>query len=78
MNERIQKLLKVAIEDIPRGYNPGTGYYVPGEFFEKFAELIVEECARIVINNGIATATHDQMVRQDCVNEIKQHFGVEL
>jgi hypothetical protein len=44
---------------------------------EKFAELIVNECARIVTNNGIATATHDQMVRQDCVNEIKLHFGVE-
>ena len=44
---------------------------------EKFAELIVRECTRIVINNGIATATHDQMVRQDCVNEIKEHFGVE-
>ena len=78
MNELIKKLAAQA------GLELGTvlkDYVTPVKSItveqRKFAELIVRECARIVTNNGIATATHDQMVRQDCVNEIKLHFGVE-
>ena len=67
MNQRILELARQVWPD------PNTSHVN----HEKFAELIVRECTRIVINNGIATATHDQMVRQDCVNDIKQHFGVE-
>ena len=67
MNQRILELARQVWPD------PNTSHVN----HEKFAELIVRECARIVINNGIATAIHDQMVRQDCVNDIKQHFGVE-
>mgnify|MGYP003539165159 CR=1 FL=1 len=70
MNERIKELMvKAGIYECDD--------FEPHPTFEKFAELIVAECAKIVINNGIATATHDQMVRQDCVNDIKEHFGVE-
>ena len=69
MNERIQQLAEQA------GWDNHHSKF--DTRIEKFAQLIVRECTRIVINNGIATATHDQMVRQDCVNEIKEHFGVE-
>ncbi len=39
MNERIEKLMLEATKDMPQGY------YVPPNFFEKFAEMIVRECA---------------------------------
>jgi hypothetical protein len=76
MNERIKELERRATSHMS-GRPPYDGLTFDVFDKEKFAELIVAECTRIVINNGVATATHDQMVRQDCVNEIKQHFGVE-
>lgn len=78
MNERIQKLLKVAIEDIPRGYNPGTGYYVPGEFFEKFAELIVRECCDWIDGSPSTDAGQLLLTKSFIIANIKGHFGVEL
>jgi adenosylmethionine-8-amino-7-oxononanoate aminotransferase len=77
MNLRIQELKKQAMVEVRShgAFGEVECYKTLDE--DKFAELIVRECARIVINNGIATATHDQMVRQDCVNDIKEHFGVE-
>ena len=42
MNEQITKLADKAIEDMPRAWN------IPDEFCEKFAQLIVKECASIV------------------------------
>lgn len=80
MNERILELAEQAGYDIGPFYTGEDNYQIPhykDNKLEKFAELLVRECARIVINNGIATAIHDQMVRQDCVNDIKRHFGVE-
>lgn len=38
MNERIHELMMEATKDMPQGY------YVPGEYFQKFAELIVRNC----------------------------------
>ena len=39
MNERIRELADKAIEDMPGAWN------IPDEFCEKFAELIMQECA---------------------------------
>jgi hypothetical protein len=55
-------------------------YYVPGEYFEKFAELIVRECLDVMsvtaekerctyMGDDVPTFVHQ-------IN-IKQHFGVE-
>ena len=41
MNERIEQMMLKATKDMPQGY------YVPGEYFQKFAELIVRECIDI-------------------------------
>lgn len=74
MNERILELAEQA------GIHP-TNFESDADIKEplkKFAELIVKECARIIVNNGIATAQHDQLVRQDCAKEIGDNFGVEL
>ena len=64
MNERIHKLMMDATKDMPQGY------YVPGEYFEKFAELIVSECAGLV----------DHVIMEDGTRRsdfIRKHFGVE-
>jgi predicted flavoprotein YhiN len=66
MNERIEKLISKAIKAIP----DHVDFDLPKEFTEKFAELIVRECARIVNEN-------------DCEGSIVgdgmlfEHFGVE-
>jgi hypothetical protein len=78
MNEKIKALAKQA------GWNPARPPY--GKFsqydefdHEKFAELIVRECANhcdLLLDHKISSewsrGTHD------CSRAIKQHFGVEL
>lgn len=77
MNERIEQMMLEATKDMPQGY------YVPGEYFQKFAELIVKECADTckdnLVNDEEARAfglTYNDAVG-DCVIQIRQHFGVE-
>ena len=41
MNERFEQMMLEATKDMPQGY------YVPGEYFQKFAELIVQECVSL-------------------------------
>ena len=77
MNERIRELAMNAWEYVLNNDAPDGVHFKRDWYDEKFAELIVKDCTRIVTNNGIATAEHDQMVRQDCVNEINEHFGVK-
>ena len=60
MNERIENLMLEATKDMPQGY------YVPGEYFQKFAELIVRECAELVEYNSKWAG-----------RDIREHFGVE-
>ena len=60
MNERIQELAEQAWN--ATAVSPDFGH--PVSFAEKFAELIVRECAWIVDNEGTS-------------EEIFEHFGVE-
>ena len=72
MNERIEKMMLEATKDIPQGY------YVPPQYFEKFAELIVRECAAVA-----GKFVHDNKYKEGGISEfwlkdgIKEHFGVE-
>jgi len=65
MNERIKELAEQAnlkLDDLP------DDTFIP---LEKFAELIVRECAEIVQNQGA-------FLRFDVLaNKIKTHFGVK-
>ena len=63
MNERITKLEDQCWED-----NPNTGPVVFNR--EKFAELLIKECASIVDNYG-RWILYDKLAVK-----IKQHFGV--
>ena len=69
MNERIRELAEQASHQSPDGY-PVTIPYSK-DFAEKFAELIVKECANIA-NSGIDPAESHLIG-----NDILEHFGVE-
>jgi len=64
MNEKITELMMKATKDMPETY------YWPGQYVEKFAELIVKECAGLV----------DHVIMEDGTRRsdfIRKHFGVE-
>jgi len=46
-------------------------------FLEKFAELIVQECAGICQDVDGEDNIDARSGRQDCAVEIREHFGVE-
>ena len=66
MKNQIQKLADQAKKSVPHGLTPDKWIEV---YNEKFAELIVRECAVIV---GSMEEPH-----QDIAKLVKQHFGVE-
>ena len=69
MNERIQELAEQAFDKA----NNGTisDIKIPKEFIEKFAELIVRECAKQVDNYW------DEFENGYADKKILEHFGVE-
>ena len=70
MNQRIQELIKQADEKFSCEYN--GDYTVFSK--EKFAELIVKECAELNFRElGLSGSESFDVGRM-----IKQHFGVEL
>jgi hypothetical protein len=71
MNERIQELLIEAHKQTDGGiYNGHLSVWT-----EKFAELIVRECAQICRNQPNVYALKAD--RDNCAIAIEQHFGVE-
>jgi tRNA A37 threonylcarbamoyladenosine dehydratase len=73
MNERIKELAEQATDTV-ENVNPDTGITHHREFFdkEKFAQLIVQECASMVDLYG-RWVLYDKLAVK-----IKKHFGVEL
>jgi hypothetical protein len=79
MNERIKELKHQASlwcdKNIPEQYSEETNGY--GRAWEdKFAELLVQECAYIVENSPWQLRRGYKAIDQ--ANLVKQHFGVEL
>ena len=78
MNERIEQLIGQCIDQ---------RWTVTGPMFcrEKFAELIVRECMKVVINGKYSATecernTHriaHNNARDEASSDIKKHFGVE-
>jgi hypothetical protein len=87
MNERIVALAVKA--GVTFDWDPGTDgpevYFDRQEDFEKFAELLVRECAELIDNKVTITAaqTYDEVfvakydTKELCAQQIKEHFGVE-
>jgi len=72
MNERIKELLYKAGGEYG-GEHPTTGQtviYTDGVDCEKFAELIVRECAGVNYNSAFKDG-------EFCAREVLEHFGVE-
>ena len=72
MNERIEKLNRLALGEVLNGQDPDNDIdkmYIPAQFTKKFAELIVKECADFV-DNAISDGGIDG-------RSLKEHFGVE-
>ena len=85
MNERIKRLALDAGIGFTLWDDSGREMidnYTPEEYLEKFAELIVRECAdacykhKDVESFGIYPI-RVAMVTKACSDNIKQHFGVE-
>jgi hypothetical protein len=74
MNERIQELAEQARKYADEN-RPGSFVKYDPEWFvlynEKFAELIVRECARVYWN------IDDGEIHGEYVKALKEHFGVE-
>ncbi len=72
MNEKIIEFLKLST-DIVEIVNPDTGITHQREFFnkEKFAELIVKECA------GVELYWLSEQDRKAVAEKIQEHFGVK-
>jgi len=84
MNERIKELVLQSqlVYETTDGkvYNSWEDYVDLTEYVEKFAELIVRECADIALNHPAKLPSNDWKgvdVPLDTSNRIKQHFGVE-
>ena len=74
MNERIKKLRKQAINFC---LDKGSQGNLSEEVSEKFAELIVQECAEVchkMAEDSDSYVVHDG---DTCAEQIKQHFGVK-
>ncbi len=85
MNERIRELATQAdlFHILPNGNLYPTAMTAEQSIaaYQKFAELIVEECLKKIV--GVPNAYGDyrdqieNAMREYCIYSIKQHFGVE-
>ena len=74
MNERIKELAKQADPQFTGERNDDMGHALIGtEAIEKFAELIVQECADLFeVEYG-----QSQVSGKEVAEVVKKHFGVE-
>jgi hypothetical protein len=82
MNERIQELAKQTGCYIWHASGDPQIYEFTPEKLEKFAELIVRECAELSVNSQYANTKSEyyEGFNEALVyvgNKIKEHFGVE-
>jgi hypothetical protein len=81
MNDRIRKLYQQAHSirhhdgDPMRDGDPPTVYWQGEVSAKKFAELIVQECAKVILETPVKYTEIDIMhiIRDN----VKEHFGVE-
>jgi len=76
MNERIKLLAEQAQKVV--GYTDGGYTEIKALDQEKFAELIVRECARVIDRgNGELSTIAETAWCNGCRDDILKHFGVE-
>ena len=85
MNERIKQLAEQAglvkiLDEHASEYGNGMFENTPYPELEKFAELIVKECADVIAPMGDWCGGHGEPSMpstMECAKRLKQHFGVE-
>ena len=79
MNERIKQLAKQAQKVV--GHTDGGYTEIKALDQEKFAELIVKECGRVIVNGGYWSGgplgPKRQCTPPEIATMIKEHFGVK-
>ena len=80
MNERIKDLARQAcITIVPEPFDDASRAW--NDTMEKFAELIVAECSRVIVNGGYWSGgllgPKRQCTPPEIATMIKEHFGVE-
>lgn len=89
MNKQIDQISDQVMSEFRDAFD--SGEYIPDEFFERFAELIVAECARVAFQFSVEnkrfhpdfnpqnmTVSHRLIYHSTCQAvgyEIKKHFG---
>ena len=74
MNEKIKNLWDTALEEFSKQHQYAT-IMLPEPLREKFAELIVAECAKVCRDQPNVYALKAD--RDNCAIAIEEHFGVE-
>ena len=83
MNERIRELVEQAGKTYAESFRWEYMNDIDKEIFEKFAELIVQECATAITNDDLAKDSGTLMMDSYAKGMrysallIKEHFGVE-
>jgi hypothetical protein len=76
MNERIKELALQADAFIHRDVQSQSAELIINEWEQKFAELIVRECAKIVEGSSLPDAYSESCLVL-IAEDIKEHFGVK-
>ena len=71
MNKQIDQIADQVMSEFHDVFK-GSGIVVSDEFFERFAQLIVAECAQLV--QGVPV---DTMGYHTADQKIKEHFGIK-
>jgi hypothetical protein len=81
MNERIRQLAEQAFFDDATGQPSDRMYTFSDHKMQKFAELIVRDCALTLYKSAVqdeqAGFAHEAKIMELAGDMIKQHFGVE-
>ena len=78
MNERIEQLAERATKEMDQeAFSEDMN--IPAEWYHKFAELIVKECAWIAIDPAPSVYDHDsyKLGRKFAGIDVLKHFGVK-
>ena len=77
MNNKIQELAEQAKISVPAGLDVNEWILV---YNQKFAELIVRECSKVIVNGGYrnpALGDKHPLTPPEIAQMIREHFGVE-
>jgi len=78
MNERIRLLARQADPGYTGNSEDGLGAALVGnDAIEKFAELIVRESSKWIVDNGTAEWRKDNLSPEFFAQRLLKHFGVE-